>query len=37
MKCPKCEGDMEEGFIRDVVYGGAVPSNWIKGETEKSI
>ena len=37
MKCPKCGGEMEEGFTKDVIYGGAVPSNWIEGEPEKSI
>lgn len=27
-KCPECGGDMEEGFVVDHTYGGAVSSKW---------
>jgi predicted nucleic-acid-binding Zn-ribbon protein len=35
-KCPKCQHEMEEGFIADVTYGGVVTSKWVEGEPEKS-
>jgi hypothetical protein len=35
-KCPKCESEMEEGFVADVTYGGVLASKWIEGEPEKS-
>ena len=25
-RCPKCEGEMEQGFIRDVTHGGRLVS-----------
>ena len=34
--CPKCQGEMEEGFIADTTYGGVVTSKWVEGEPEKS-
>lgn len=34
--CPKCQGEMEEGFIADVTYGGVVASKWVEGPPEKS-
>jgi phage FluMu protein Com len=35
-KCPKCQGAMEEGFIRDVTHGATLPSEWYEGTPEKS-
>ena len=35
-KCPKCGGALEEGFIRDAVTGGSVPSAWYRGRLERS-
>ena len=34
--CPKCKGDMEEGFILDVTHGYRLASRWIAGAPEKS-
>ena len=34
--CPKCEGEMEEGFIADATYGGVGASTWVEGEPERS-
>ena len=33
---PKCGKTMEEGFIVDCIYGGAVQSRWMKGKPQKS-
>ena len=35
-RCPKCEGEMEQGFIRDVTHGGRLVSHWTAGIPEKS-
>jgi hypothetical protein len=34
--CPKCQGDMEAGFIPDFSYGTILQSNWFAGDAEKS-
>lgn len=35
--CPKCEGEMEEGFILDKGdYGSQYPSGWVEGEPHRS-
>jgi len=34
--CLKCGKTMEEGFIIDFTYGGAVQSRWAKGKPQKS-
>lgn len=36
LTCPKCKGQMEEGFIADNTYGGIVTSKWVEGQPEKS-
>lgn len=36
LKCVKCQGEMQEGFTLDNVYGGSVPSNWVEGPPVKS-
>ena len=35
-KCPKCESQMEEGFILDNSYGARLQSEWVEGEPEVS-
>lgn len=35
--CPKCKGEMEEGFILDKgAYGSQNPSDWVEGEPRPS-
>jgi len=36
MTCPKCSGEMEEGFVADNTYGAVLPSQWVEGEPEMS-
>jgi len=36
LSCPRCGGGMEEGFLRDLTYGGCVPSYWVEGKPESS-
>jgi len=36
IRCPKCQSDMERGFIMDNTYGGAATAKWIEGAPEKS-
>jgi len=36
LNCPKCNSEMEEGFIVDYGYGSVRPSDWVKGEPVKS-
>jgi hypothetical protein len=35
-KCPDCEGEMVEGFILDMTYGGQLVPRWVEGRPEKS-
>lgn len=35
-KCPDCDGEMIEGFILDMTYGGQLVPRWLKGRPEKS-
>lgn len=35
-KCPKCAGEMSDGFIADYSYGSVQPNKWVAGEPEKS-
>lgn len=30
-RCPKCEGAMEEGFLRDAAHGANLQSTWVAG------
>ncbi len=34
--CPKCDGQMERGFILDFAYGGNFVSRWSQGTPRKS-
>jgi hypothetical protein len=36
MRCPKCDGEMVQGFILDVTHGGRLVSQWAEGPPEKS-
>ena len=37
LKCPKCKGAMEEGFIADMTQQARVkPSKWVEGQPVKS-
>ncbi|HEX7998362.1 MAG TPA: PF20097 family protein [Pyrinomonadaceae bacterium] len=36
-KCPDCGGEMVEGFILDMTYGGQLVPRWLKGRPEKSM
>jgi hypothetical protein len=31
LKCPKCSGPMEQGFVLDNTHGGLLVSQWAKG------
>lgn len=35
-ECPKCAGQMEEGFILDRGYGNQEPSDWVEGAPQLS-
>lgn len=35
-KCPKCDGEMQEGFILDSSHGSRLVSRWIAGKPEVS-
>jgi hypothetical protein len=35
-KCPKCEGEMQEGFILDLTEGPRMVASWVGGKPEKS-
>jgi hypothetical protein len=36
LNCPKCNSEMDEGFIVDHGYGVIKPSDWVEGEPVKS-
>ena len=36
-RCPKCNGEMIEGFIVDQGYGQTRVASWTEGEPQKSI
>ena len=35
--CPKCSGQMEEGFVLDRTYGSNAQASWIEGPATRSI
>ena len=35
-QCPKCNGQMEQGFVIDFTHGGRLVSHWAAGAPEKS-
>ncbi len=34
--CPKCEGEMEQGFVLDNTNGGRLVSHWSSGQPKES-
>jgi hypothetical protein len=36
IKCPDCDGEMVEGFILDMTYGGSLVPRWLQGKPEIS-
>ncbi len=34
--CPKCSGQMEEGFVLDQTYGANVQATWVEGPATRS-
>jgi hypothetical protein len=36
LECPKCRGEMEQGFVVDRTYGAQLVSQWAKGAPVKS-
>jgi hypothetical protein len=36
LKCAKCGGAMEKGFMLDATHGAIVPPEWIEGRIERS-
>ncbi len=35
--CTDCKGEMVEGFILDMTYGGQLVPRWLEGRPEKSM
>lgn len=35
-RCPKCKGEMNQGFVLDLTYGAQGVSHWAEGIPEKS-
>ncbi len=35
LKCSKCSGQMETGFLLDVTHGGRLVASWISGPPQK--
>ncbi len=36
MTCPKCRGEMAQGWVVDNTYGGRTPSEWAPGAPRDS-
>ena len=35
-RCPKCQGEMVQGFVIDYTYGARLVSQWAEGSPRKS-
>ena len=35
-RCPKCQGEMVQGFIPDHTYGALLVGSWYEGQPKKS-
>jgi len=35
-RCPKCQGEMAQGFVMDYTHGGRLVSQWAEGAPHKS-
>jgi rubredoxin len=36
MRCPRCQGMMQDGHIPDSTYGGFISQNWVEGAFTRS-
>lgn len=36
LRCARCNGEMEQGFIVDTTHGGHFVSRWMRGAPKKS-
>ena len=36
LSCPKCSGEMVNGFVMDSTFGAALVSQWVKGSPQKA-
>ncbi len=36
IRCTKCNGQMERGFVVDVTHGGVLPAKWAEGAANYS-
>jgi hypothetical protein len=36
-RCPKCSGEMHEGFIADYTEGAVLQEEWVQGPPEPSL
>ena len=36
LSCPKCQGEMVQGFVLDITHGGFFVGRWIEGPPKKS-
>jgi len=34
--CPKCNGEMEDGFVADRIDSGQVQQKWVEGQPQQS-
>ena len=34
--CPKCQGEMIQGFVADFTHAGVVVATWVQGPPEKA-
>ena len=35
-RCPKCDGEMVQGFLMDATYGSIRVASWVKGPPKKA-
>ena len=36
LKCPKCNGEMVQGFVPDYSHGAVLVGRWLEGQPRKS-
>ena len=37
VRCSKCSGEMKEGLVVDLNYGGILQSMWVDDQADKSV
>ena len=37
LRCSKCSGEMQEGLVVDLNYGGILQSMWVEDQAGKSV